>query len=82
MILTEEEAKTKQCRVGGVVVLEHQPPHNDANRQTIGYFTTCIGPACMAWCWHGDSPAFPGAGPEDNLNPAGRRGYCGKAGKP
>lgn len=80
MILTEEEAKTKWCpeaRCGNASGANRSGPQHDFAATPF-----CIGSACMAWRWNGESPAFPGAGPEDNLNPAGRGGYCGKAGKP
>lgn len=86
MTLTEEEAKTKWCPEARMLV--DATGYGAGNRfsgQQHPLFvaqTRCIGSACMAWRWHGDSPAFQGAGPDDELNPAGRRGYCGKAGVP
>ena len=87
--LTEEEAKTKRCQEGFGAPLNHVPalyPTGERSAETdLAVHVApvhCIGSACMAWRWNGDSPEFFGSGPEDNLNSDARRGYCGKAGKP
>lgn len=66
MIVTEEEAKTKQC-CGG----------RGCGRTETGsdgrIWSRCIGSACMAWRWQDN------LSPEHQR---GDGGYCGKAGKP
>jgi hypothetical protein len=49
MIVTEEEAKTKECRVGGVTLTKHLPASDAYPAESEGHFSPCIGSACMAW---------------------------------
>lgn len=70
MILTEAEAKTRQCPEGIVrqpIAAHHEFQYGVPN---------CIASGCMAWRWVDEPPANRVSG-EDKW-----RGYCGKAGHP
>ena len=76
MLLTEEEAKTKECRAGGVV--QPMPPAAPAQ------FFNCVASGCAQWRWRRrqeitPSPSGHGASVKE-LTPT--HGYCGLAGKP
>ena len=93
MLLTEEEVKVKECRVGGPEVIRRvgdYEQHRD--------FPKCIGSACMSWRWDVERLHRPNlqniefdglkaagwekaAGREDMLERRSR-GYCGIAGRP
>lgn len=53
MILTEEEARKKECRIGGATKLVHWPAHNETPPETEGRFGFCYGANCMSWRWGG-----------------------------
>jgi hypothetical protein len=72
LILTEQDAQTKVCRVTAAALLPAvQAPGSrimaqPANPQMNYAFSNCLASKCMAWRWYGDE----------------RHGYCGLAGTP
>lgn len=73
MIVTEEEAKTKQCQEG-IMPTMVMPSGSVSYAYTV---PRCRGSACMAWRWH---EAIYVDGVSQVRDPP--RGFCGKAGRP
>lgn len=73
MLLSEPDAKTKQCRVMPPV---HLPPAVSGTFHTTTHPVVCVASGCMHWRW--GEPQFD----EDNRPIKDLRGYCGLAGRP
>ena len=72
MILTEQEAMTKECRaipyqLSATMLMSHDGCSAESMRERA----VCVASRCMMWRWH---DALPTVGHN--------RGYCGLAGRP
>lgn len=93
--MTEDEAKTKECRVGGLL----PAVRGSANGMMwLGesVWAQCSGSGCMHWRWSEGARAtrnvsMSGSGDGDRMivtketrtvRPEERNGFCGLAGKP
>jgi hypothetical protein len=83
MRLTEEEAKTKQCRITAVAMIPQAQTRNlmsAGQPDQIAYgFSFCLASACCHWRYSG---AFAPVAIAVNPDAPRREGYCGLAGKP
>ncbi len=79
MLLTEDEAKTKECRVAGTTgawATTNQTQYGAPVRLEAA-FPPCAASGCMHWRWEG--PVYkPGMEPPNHVP----FGFCGLAGRP
>lgn len=87
MLLTEDEARTKECRHGGMTPVAFETAIGLGQRgmpTMIGgihfgpiQWPSCAASGCMHWRW--DGPLYkPGCAPPEHE----ARGFCGLAGRP